>query len=96
MTNSLLMCEHLARKLSERFSPQHLEVIDESEKHIGHAGHNGKGESHFQVIIVSESFTGKTRLERHRMVNELLQQELRERIHALSIKAYSPDERAGN
>lgn len=96
MTNSLPMREHLAHKLSERFSPQHLEVIDESEKHIGHAGHNGKGESHFQVIIVSESFTGKTRLERHRMVNELLQQELRERIHALSIKAYSPDERAGN
>ncbi len=93
MSQSSPIKTRILQKLSEKFSPQELEVIDESDRHKGHAGHDGGGESHFQVMIVSESFAGKGRVERHRMVYETLDAEIRERIHALSIKAFSPSER---
>ena len=96
MSQSSLIKDRMTHKLQESFAPQHLEVIDESAKHAGHSGHDGRGESHFEVIIVSESFQGRGRLERHRMVYAALKMELAERVHALSIKAFSPSEAPPN
>lgn len=76
--------------LSERFQPAELDVVDESHLHAGHAGWREGGETHFRVTIVSPAFAGKTRLERHRMVNEALAEELEEGVHALAIKADAP------
>lgn len=83
--------QNIAAKLTQRFAPSHLEVIDESHQHHGHSGARPDGESHFRVKIVAEAFRSTSRLERHRMVNEALAAELRERVHALAIEATSPD-----
>ncbi|MGQ0483805.1 MAG: BolA family protein [Hyphomicrobiales bacterium] len=83
--------QNIAAKLTQRFSPSHLEVVDESHRHHGHAGATPGGESHFRVKIVAEAFRGTSRVERHRMVNEALAGELRERVHALAIEAAAPD-----
>jgi BolA protein len=72
-----------------------LDVIDESHKHEGHAGSRPGGETHYAVHIVSKAFRGKTRIERHRMVNETLSGELKGGVHALAIKASAPGETDG-
>ena len=72
--------------------PTRLDVVNESELHAGHRSSPGSGESHFRVLVVSERFQGKSRIERHRMVNEALATELREGVHALAIKALAPGE----
>ncbi len=77
-------------RLSERFAPVSLEVTDESHLHAGHAGWREGGETHFRVTIVSEAFRDRTRLERHRMVNEALADELAAGVHALAIRAEPP------
>ena len=77
-------------KLHAAFSPTSLEVIDESYQHQGHAGARPDGESHFRVRIVSLAFKGKSRVEQHRMINQVLAAELRERVHALAIEAAAP------
>ena len=82
----------ITEKLSRAFAPQRLDVRDESHQHVGHAGHREGGETHFRLYIVSEAFRGKSRLERHRMVNELLSGELAGGIHALAIHASAPGE----
>jgi BolA family transcriptional regulator, general stress-responsive regulator len=82
----------ITEKLSEAFSPQSLKVIDESHQHEGHAGHRVGGESHFRVYIVSNAFRGKSRLERHRLINSALAGELRSGVHALAIHAAAPEE----
>ena len=71
--------------------PVHLEVRNDSERHRGHAGHDGTGESHFTVSIVSEAFTGKSRVQRQRAVYAALG-DLMDRIHALAIAAAAPGE----
>lgn len=86
------MADRITRKLDAAFAPQHLQVIDESHQHHGHGGWREGGETHFRVNIVSEAFRGKSRLERHRLVNAALAQELAERVHALAIAAKAPDE----
>ena len=73
-------------------SPEVLEVIDESENHRGHGGYRDGGETHFRVRVVAAAFAGQNRLARHRMVNALLADELRERVHALAIEARAPGE----
>lgn len=78
-------------KLSGALSPNALEVIDESHLHEGHAGARPGGQSHFRVKIVAEAFVGKTLVQRHRMVNEVLAEELAGPIHALAIKASTPE-----
>ncbi len=80
--------EQLINKLTERFSPEILEVIDDSHKHIGHAGHNGKGESHFKVIIVAAEFKDRSRIDCHRMVYAAVES-LIPPVHALQINAKS-------
>ena len=79
-------------KLAVAFMPERLEVMDESQQHEGHAGHRPGGETHFRVYIVSEAFRGKSRVERHRMVNQALAAELAGGVHALAIHASAPGE----
>ena len=79
-------------KLSAAFAPQSLDVIDESHLHAGHAGHRPSGETHYRIHIVSEAFRGKSRVERHRMVNATLAAELAGGVHALAIHASAPGE----
>ena len=82
----------ITRKLTEAFAPQSLNVEDESHRHEGHAGHRPGGQTHFRVYIVSDAFEGKSRLERHRMINALLSDELAGGVHALAIHATAPGE----
>ena len=80
-------------KLRAKFTPLHLSIVDESYKHAGHAGTRDavrSGETHFKVQIVSEAFSGLPLIERHRAVNDCLNQELKEGVHALSIDAKTP------
>ncbi len=85
--------EHIiTSKLREAFSPESLEVRDESQLHEGHAGHRPGGGTHFRVYIVSQAFRGKSRIERHRMINAALAAELAESVHALAIHAQAPGE----
>ena len=84
----------ITQKLTEAFTPQSLRVEDESQKHEGHAGSRPGGQTHYRVYIVSQAFKGKTRLERHRMVNDILSGELAGGIHALAIHAAAPGESA--
>ena len=85
----------IINKLREAFVPESLEVMDESHLHEGHAGHRPGGETHFRVYIVSPAFEGKSRIERHRMVNAALAAELADTVHALAIKAQAPGETTG-
>ena len=80
----------IARKLSEKFAPTHLEVIDESSRHQGHAGYREGGESHFRVRIATPQFAGKTRLAQHRAVMDVLDAELKSGVHALAIEVLDP------
>jgi BolA protein len=82
----------ITKKLTEALEPQSLEVVDESHRHEGHAGHRPGGQTHYRVYIVSEAFKGKTRVERHRVINELLSAELAGGVHALAIHAAAPGE----
>jgi BolA protein len=82
-------------KLREAFSPESLAVTDESHLHEGHAGHRPGGETHFRVNIVSPAFEGKSRIERHRMINAVLSRELAGSVHALAIRARAPGETGG-
>ena len=84
--------EIIINKLREAFTPESLEVQDESHLHEGHAGHRPGGETHFRVYIVSQAFQGKSRIERHRMINTALAGELAGSVHALAIHAKSPGE----
>ncbi len=81
----MTMAETLENKLKAALNPTHLEVIDNSHHHIGHAGYREGGESHWKVIVVSEAFNGKNRLERQRLVNSALKEELTGPIHALEM-----------
>lgn len=86
------MAERITGKLTAQLSPERLAVVDESHQHHGHAGWREGGETHFRVEIVSAAFSGKSRLERHRLVNAALAEELAERLHALAIVARAPGE----
>ena len=88
----MLVKDQIAEKLNAALAPQSLDVEDESQNHAGHAGHRPGGQTHFRVYIVSEAFRGKSRLERHRMINRLLAAELAGGVHALAIHASAPGE----
>jgi len=91
----------IEEKLFTALQPERLEVVNESHLHAGHHhtdhGHeetfDGKGETHFRVRIVSQAFTGKSRVERHRAVNDLLVPELKAGLHALAIEPAAPGEK---
>ena len=82
----------ITNKLHEAFTPESLDVVDESHLHEGHSGHRPGGETHFRINIVSSAFEGKSRIERHRMINATLAAELASSVHALAIKAQAPKE----
>ncbi|MEP3073537.1 BolA family protein [Maricaulis sp.] len=86
------MKDTIQARLEAALSPQQLDVRDDSHLHAGHAGARPGGESHFTVEIVADAFAGRSRVERHRLVNEALAQELAGPIHALVIRARAPGE----
>ncbi|HEY8190626.1 MAG TPA: BolA family protein [Micavibrio sp.] len=77
--------EIIHRKLTESLAPTRLEVINESHLHIGHVGDNGTGESHYRVVVVSPHLSGFSRVESQRKIYKILSEEMKNRIHALSI-----------
>lgn len=83
----------LKEKLMIGLRPTRLDIINESEMHAGHRSSPGTGESHFRILIVSEIFAGKSRVERHRLVNEILEGEVGKNIHALALATYAPGEK---
>ena len=86
------VAETIRRKLTERFVPTRLDVIDESHRHAGHAGARPGGESHFTVTVTSALFAGLNRVARQRLVYDALKQELAAGVHALSLTTLSPEE----
>lgn len=82
----------LREKLMIGLKPSRLDVINESELHAGHRNSPGTGESHFRILVVSDAFAGKSRVERHRLVNDLLKEELAGGIHALALSTFAPGE----
>lgn len=86
------MEDRIRRKLAQGLQPLVMEIVNDSFRHAGHAGDDGSGESHFHVKIVSSLFNGRGRVERQRMVYDLLQEEMAGPVHALSVKAIAVDE----
>ena len=82
----------MREQLMVALEPIRLDVVNESHMHAGHAGSPGTGESHFQVLVIAKVFEGRSRIERHRLVNEALAGLLKNKVHALAIKAYAPGE----
>jgi BolA family transcriptional regulator, general stress-responsive regulator len=83
----------MLQRLNSALDPTRVELTDDSEKHRGHGGYNPAGESHFTLYIESHAFTGKSRVERQRMVYSALGDLMKERVHALSIKANAPEDK---
>lgn len=94
MMNSSLgpVGQEIALRLTAALAPERLAVINDSAKHSGHMGDDGSGESHFTVEVVASAFAGKSRVARQRMINDALADLLRDKIHALAIKARAPGE----
>ena len=86
------LAERIEKKLTERFTPVRLRVIDESHKHLGHVGWRAGGGTHFRVEIISPAFAGRSRVARQRMVYEVLAAELAEGVHALELVTLTPEE----
>ena len=78
--------------LTRELAPTRLELVDDSASHVGHAGHDGRGESHFNLVVVSAAFEGLSRVERQRRVYGILAEELADRVHALSLRTLTPAE----
>ncbi len=86
------VAEELRERLEQALQPKLLDIVDESAKHHGHAGWREGGETHFRVHVVSSAFDGLSRIDRQRLVHGAAADLLRERIHALSIRALTPNE----
>lgn len=88
----MLVAKTIEKKLRDAFTPEHLDIEDQSHLHAGHAGAREGGQSHFKVDIVADAFAGKSRLERQRMIYAILAEELKGPVHALSLSARTPAE----
>ena len=86
--------ETIESKLTQALQPERLQVINESHLHAGHQpSFDGVGETHFRIRVVSARFEGLSRIERHRLVNELLEHELAvDKVHAMAIEPAAPGE----
>ena len=84
--------EIMREKLMVELRPTRLDVINESELHAGHRSSPGTGESHFRILIVSGAFAGKSRVDRHRIVNDLLKSEISGKVHAMALATLAPGE----
>lgn len=80
------LANEIESRLVEAFSPEHIEVIDESEGHRGHAGFQEGGESHWRIILSGDPFDGQSRIERHRAIHSAIGKDILDRIHALAIE----------
>lgn len=87
-----VVAERIHRKITQALSPVSLVIHDESHRHAGHAGSRPEGETHFRVEICSAAFSGLSRIERQRLVHQVLADELRDRVHALSLATTTPEE----
>ena len=92
MPEPMRVADIITEKLTAAFAPESLRVVDESHQHQGHAGHRPGGQTHYRVYIVSAAFQGKSRIDRHRMINQTLAGELAGGVHALAIHASAPGE----
>jgi len=90
----MTMAERIHRKLTDAFAPERLDIVDDSHRHAGHSGAREGGETHFSVEIVAAAFRGKSRVERQRLVYAALAAELQERVHALALRTFAPEEDA--
>jgi BolA protein len=90
VTPNLTTEQEIERRLAA-LTPESLQILDESGKHVGHEGAKGGG-GHYMLTIVSGHFAGKSMQARHRMIYEALGTLMKKEIHALAIKAYAPDE----
>ncbi|MGO4388403.1 BolA family protein [Microvirga sp. 2YAF29] len=88
----MTLTDWITQNLQERLQPSALTVTDESEQHRGHGGWREGGETHFRLYIVSDAFSGKSRVERHRLVNDVLKGAFDRGLHALAIQAKAPGE----
>ena len=86
------VAEQMKARLEAAFTPTKLDIVDDSDKHQGHAGHREGGESHFTVVIEAAAFAGLGRVERQRRINRVLAEDLAGPVHALSIRATAPGE----
>lgn len=84
--------QRLHHKLTEEFCPIHLSVIDDSHKHAGHASAPDGGDSHFTVILASKAFAGLTKLDRQRIVMNMLESKFNQGLHALSLRIFTSEE----
>ena len=89
------VAETIRNKLTDRFAPARLVILDESQRHAGHAGARPEGETHFAVTIVASAFAGLNRVARQRLVYETLADELATRVHALSLTTLATGEDQG-
>lgn len=80
--------QRIETKIKSVFAPQHIEVLNESDNHAGPKGR----ETHFKLLLVAKGFSGKTLIERHRMVYGLLDEEMKNGVHALALQTYTPEE----
>ena len=88
----MVMQERIVARLTAALDPLALDVIDESDRHAGHAGAREGGGTHYRVRVVSARFEGRSRVERHRLVHDLLNAEFADGLHALALAAKAPDE----
>ena len=86
------VADRIRRKLTSALAPSRLVVLDESHRHAGHAGSRPEGETHFRVEISSATFAGLSRIARQRLVYDVLAEELRDPVHALSLATTTPEE----
>lgn len=86
----MTVADRIRAKLTEAFQPDALEVVDESHLHKGHHGHRPEGNTHFRVRITAPAFAGKSRVDTHRLINQVLAGELADTVHALAIEARAP------
>ena len=91
---AMTISTRIRHKLTEALAPTRLVIHDDSERHLGHGGHQPDGESHFELVVVSAAFEGLARVTRHRMIYELLAEELAGRVHALGLRTLTPAEDA--
>lgn len=92
----MTVADTLRKKLESAFDPTGLDIVDESHLHAGHAGARPEGETHFKVTMVSPAFEGVARIQRHRLVHDVLAEELRDRVHALVLVLRTPNEAGAN
>jgi BolA protein len=91
MTDTLFI-DQMRHKLATALAPTRLDITDESARHAGHAGARPGGNSHFRVTVVSAAFVGLSRVERHRLIYQILADDLQGQLHALAIQAQTPQE----